>query len=202
MFLRQELSRTRVPPVRLPACFWHFGWPGYDSVCRTRKQREGYRGVELCYHRRSDAFYTTKSFHRAERTEGVTVGNDASGERGSDVPETFYFLLGRDVQVHRPGRLRRCLLLRVSLWLPETRKASRIGSLYLGFESRPRPRIGWRTAVECAEGASRSPEGEHYREKEERLALSGGRHDPTLAMDGLATSPKRRDSEHTRSSSR
>src|ERR1700674_3771575 len=137
-----------VPPVRLPACFWHFGWPGYDSVCRTRNQREGYRRVELCYHRRADAFHTSQSFHRAEWTEGVAISNDALGESGSDVSQCLDFLLAGDVQVHGTGWIWGRVLLPLSLRLPEAGAASGVRRFYLGFEGGAGSGIGWRTAME------------------------------------------------------
>jgi len=74
----------------------------------------------------------------------------------------------------------------------------RIGGFYLGLEGRPGSGVDWRTTVESPKSPGRRAQHENYREKEERLPLGGGWHDPTtLAAADWATLPKRRDSAHT-----
>ena len=127
--------------MRLSSCFWQLGLPGYDSVCRTRNQREGYRRVELCYHRWTDPFYTHQSFHRAERTERIPVGHDAACQRRPDVPQGFDFLRAGDVEIEGSDWLGRRLLFLTTFWSAKAGPAGGIRSFYLPFERRSRARI-------------------------------------------------------------
>gem|GEM_PF-1768524 len=139
--------------MRLPACFWQFGWPGYHTVGRTRDKREGYYGVEFSYHRWADAFYSFQSLHGAEWTEGVSVSNDAPGESGSDVPERLDLLLAGDIEIHRSGSLRRCLLPGFPLRLSEAGAPSGIRRFYLCFKGRTCSGIDRGMATEGPKGA-------------------------------------------------
>ncbi|MEO8580258.1 MAG: hypothetical protein ABI469_08415 [Gemmatimonadales bacterium] len=120
--------------MRLPACFWQFGSPGYDFVLRTRDEGEGYVRAKFFYHRWSDAFHTRQTLERTERTERISVGNYAPCERWSDMPEGLDFLLAGEIEINRSNRLRRRLFRPFSPGLAEAGATSGIRRLYLGFE--------------------------------------------------------------------
>src|SRR5258705_10872989 len=176
--------------MRLSGCFSQFGSPGYHCVGRTRDKGEGYAGVELCYHRGTDPFYTSEAFHRAEGTEGIAVGDYPLREPRSDVPQAFNFLLAGYIQIQRSGRLGRSLLLRFPFRLPKAGPAGRIGRLYLTLERRPRSCVCGGFGVERTPGPGRGPKDQDNREEEEGFAFGRGRHMPTLSTISRPSSPK------------
>ena len=183
--------------MRHPGCFSHFGSPGYHCVGRTRDEREGYRRVELFYHREADAFYSRQTFHGAERTEGIAVGNYTFRQRRPHVPQSLDFLLGRDVQIEWAQWFGRSLLFLLPLWLAQAGLTRGIGSLYLPFKRRSGPCIRRRTAVKAPIGTGRGAQNKDDREEEESFAFGGGRHLPTLSRTSRFSSSKGRGWGHS-----